>query len=74
MRKRKSSVEVALIEMHLAGVGVRRVEDITQALWGTRASVGAVSELNQRIHKRTEEWRQHSLVGGSRMSSSMAPG
>ena len=31
-RRRESSVEEALIEMYLAGVSVRRVEDITQAL------------------------------------------
>ncbi len=35
-RRRESSVEEALIEMYLAGVSVRRVEDITEALWGTR--------------------------------------
>ena len=35
-RRRESSVEEALVEMYLAGVSVRRVEDITQALWGTR--------------------------------------
>ena len=34
-RRRESSVEEALIEMHLAGISVRRVEDITEALWGT---------------------------------------
>ena len=32
-RRRESSVEEALIEMYLAGVSVRRVEDITEALW-----------------------------------------
>ena len=36
-RRRESSVEEALIEMYLAGVSVRRVEDITEALWGTRS-------------------------------------
>ena len=39
-RRRESSVEEALIEMYLAGVSVRRVEDITEALWGTRVSSG----------------------------------
>ena len=34
-RRRESSVEEALIEMYLAGVSVRRVEDITEVLWGT---------------------------------------
>lgn len=33
-RRRESSVEEALVEMYLAGVSVRRVEDITEALWG----------------------------------------
>ena len=33
-RRRESSVEEALIEMYLAGVSVRRVEDITEALLG----------------------------------------
>jgi putative transposase len=46
-RRRESSVEEALIEMYLAGVSVRRVEDITQALWGTRVSPGTVSNLNR---------------------------
>ena len=35
-RRRESSVEEALIEMNLAGVSVRRVEDITEALWGSK--------------------------------------
>jgi len=33
-RRREASVEEALIEMYLAGVSVRRVEGITEALWG----------------------------------------
>ena len=37
-RRRESSVEEAWIEMYLAGVSVRRVEDITEALWGTRGA------------------------------------
>lgn len=45
-RRRESSVEEALIEMYLAGVSVRRVEDITEALWGTRVSPSTVSDLN----------------------------
>lgn len=32
-RHRESSVEEALIEMNLVGVSVRRVEDISEALW-----------------------------------------
>lgn len=62
-RRRESSVEEALIEMYLAGVSVRRVEDITQALWGTRVSPGTVSNLNQKVYDRIEEWRSRKLEG-----------
>ena len=47
-------MEQALIEIYLARVPVRRVEDITEALWGTRASLATVSNLNQRIYRRIE--------------------
>jgi putative transposase len=60
-KRRESSVEEALIEMYLAGVSVRRVEDITQALWGTRVSPGTVSNLNQKIYKRIEKWRNRPI-------------
>ena len=62
-RRRESSVEEALIEMYLAGVSVRRVEDITQALWGTRVSASTVSDLNQKIYSKINEWRERPLVG-----------
>ena len=48
-RRRESSVEEAIAEMYLAGVSVRRVEDITEALWGIRVSAGTVSELNKKV-------------------------
>ena len=38
-RRRESSVEEALIEMYLAGVSLRRVEDITKVLWGAARSL-----------------------------------
>jgi len=62
-RRKQSSVEEALVEMYLAGVSVRRVEDITEALWGTRVSSSTVSELNQRIYGRIEEWRNAPITG-----------
>ena len=74
-RRRESSVEEALIEMYLAGVSVRRVEDITQALWGTRVS----ASHGQRPEP--EDLRQDRRVARSgrwwaifRMFSSMACG
>ena len=62
-KRRESSVEEALIEMYLAGVSVRRVEDITEALWGTKVSPGTVSNLNKKIYKRIEEWRNRPIEG-----------
>ena len=50
-RRRESSVEEALIEMYLAGVSVRRVEDITEALWGSKVSPSTA-------------WRNRPLQGG----------
>ena len=60
---KQSSVEEALIEMYLAGVSVRRVEDITDALWGTRVSSSAVSELNQQVYEKIESWRMQPIQG-----------
>jgi transposase-like protein len=62
-KRRESSVEEALIEMYLAGVSVRRVEDITQALWGTRVSPGTVSKLNKKIYGSIEQLRTKGLKG-----------
>ena len=62
-RRRESSVEEALIEMYLAGVSVRRVEDITEALWGTRVSPGTVSNLNKKIYAKIEAWRNRPIEG-----------
>lgn len=63
-RRRESSVEEALIEMYLAGVSVRRVEDITEALWGTKVSPATISELNKKAYVHIEEWRNRPLQGG----------
>jgi len=62
-RRRESSVEEALIEMYLAGVSVRRVEDITEALWGTKVSAGTVSNLNKKVYGHIETWRNRPLKG-----------
>jgi transposase-like protein len=62
-RRRESSVEEALIEMYLAGVSVRRVEDITEALWGARVSPSTVSDLNKKIYGTIEAWRNRPIEG-----------
>jgi transposase-like protein len=62
-RRRESSVEEALIEMYLAGVSVRRVEDITEALWGTKVSPSTISEMNQKVAVKIEAWRKRPIEG-----------
>lgn len=46
-------------QMCLAGISVRWVEDIGAV--GSRVSPGAITDLNQKIFERTEEWRQRPL-------------
>ena len=62
-QRRETSVEEALIEMYLAGVSVRRVEDITEALWGTRVSPSTVSNLDKKIYATIEAWRNRPIEG-----------
>lgn len=62
-RRRETSVEEALIEMYLAGISVRRVEDITEALWGTKVSSGTISNLNKKAYDHIETWRNRPLSG-----------
>ena len=63
-RRRESSVEEALIEMYLAGVSIRRVEDITEALWGSKVSPATISELNKNAYVHIEDRRNRPLQGG----------
>ena len=64
-KRREESVEEALIERYLAGVSVRRVEDITEALWGTKVSSGTVSNLNKKIYGTIEQWRNRPITGNN---------
>jgi transposase-like protein len=60
-KRREISVEEALVEMYLAGVSVRRVEDITEALWGTKVSPGTISNLNKKVYTKIEKWRNRPI-------------
>lgn len=62
-RRKEASVEESMIEMYLAGVSVRRVEDITEALWGLRVSPGTVSNLNKKLYETIEIWRNRPIEG-----------
>ena len=50
--------------MYLAGVSVRRVGDITEALWGSRVSPSTISVLNKKAYVHIEDWRNRPLQGG----------
>jgi putative transposase len=62
-KRRESSVEEALIQMYLAGVSMRRVEDITEALWGVRTSASTVSQMAQKVYGQIESWRNRPIEG-----------
>ena len=62
-RRRETSVEEAISEMYLAGVSTRRVEDVSEILWGAGVSAGTVSNLNEKAYKSVEEWRSRPLAG-----------
>ncbi len=49
------------MERYLAGVSVRRVEDIIEVLWGTKVSPGTISNLNKKIYAHIEEWRNRRI-------------
>jgi putative transposase len=49
--------------MYLVGVSVRRIEDITETLWGTKVSPGTISNLNKKVYAKIEEWRNRPING-----------
>ena len=52
---------VVLMRVRLS---VRRVEDITEALWGSKVSPSTISELNKKAYVHIEDWRNRPLQGG----------
>lgn len=60
-KRRETSVEEAMIEMYLAGVSTRRIEDVSEILWGSTVSAATVSNLNERAFEAVEEWRSRPL-------------
>ena len=60
-RRRETSVEEAMIEMYLAGVSTRRIEDVSEILWGSGVSAATVPDLNGKAFASVEEWRNRPL-------------
>ena len=61
-KRRETSVEEAMIEMYLAGVSTRRIEDVSEILWGSSVSAATVSNLNGKAFEAVEEWRSRPLA------------
>ena len=49
----RKTIGEAIIEMYLAGVSTRRIEDVSEILWGAGVSAGTVSNLNDKAFKRS---------------------
>ena len=62
-RRREESVEEALMEMYMAGVSTRRVDDISQLLWGERMPPQTLSDKLKKVCEDIDEWRGRPLEG-----------
>lgn len=60
-RRRETSVEEAMMEMRLAGVSTRRIEDASEILRGSPASAATVPNLNERAFEAAEARRNRPL-------------
>lgn len=62
-RRREAGAGEAVVEMRLAGVPARRIEDASRMLWGAGVSAGAVPDLNDKALAPAEEWGDRPLEG-----------
>ena len=60
-RRREESVEEALIDMYLAGVSTRQVDDVSRLLWGDRMPSQTLSDKLKRVYADIDEWRGRPL-------------
>lgn len=61
-RRREESVDEALIDMYLAGVSQRRVDEISRDLWGTRTAPATLSKNLKDVYARIDAWRNRPLT------------
>ena len=60
-RRREESVEEALIDMYLAGVSTRQVDDISQLPWGERMPSQTLSDKLKKVYGDIDAWRTRPL-------------
>ena len=59
------SVEEALIDMYLAGVSTRQVDDISRLLWGERMPSQTLSDKLKKVYEDIDRWRNRPLTDRS---------
>ena len=64
-RRREESVEEALIDMYLAGVSTRQVDDISRLLWGERMPSQTLSDKLKKVYEDIDRWRNRPLTDRS---------
>lgn len=64
-RRREESVEEALIDMYLAGVSTRQVDDISRLLWGERMPSQTLSDKLKKVYEDIDRWRNRPLADHS---------
>jgi transposase-like protein len=65
-QRRECSLDEALVEMYFAGVSTRRIQDVTEALFGGKVSAQQMSTLNGKVAEKLEAWRNRPLKKGYR--------
>ena len=60
-RRRGQSVEESLIDMYLAGVSTRQVDDTGQLLWGDRMPSQTLSDRLKKVYEDIDSWRTRPL-------------
>ena len=60
-RRREQSVEESLIDMYLAGVSTRQVDDTGQLLWGDRMPSQTLSDKLKKVYEDIDSWRTRPL-------------
>lgn len=71
-KRRKISVEEAMIEMYLAGVSTRRIKDASKILWGPSVPAATASNLNDKASRPSRNGGAGRLPANTPTSSSTA--
>ena len=62
-RRGDGTIEETMLELHQAGISVRRAEAVARALWGAHVTTATVSEFNAQIAARISRWRNRPIRG-----------